>query len=314
MLKLLAYVGRKKSTALVVSVIIAILLPALGQWLKPYVTQAVFGLLVVAFIRIDYCDLKACLKKPKLILLATIWTTLLIPLLIVLLCLATGIKALNPDLFLGLTLQAIASPMTATPAIAVMMGLDGTLIMITLISSTLVVPFSAALIVWLFGLDISLTATALGLKLFSILSMAALLGIFIRKALGGKIVKARTTEMDGINILFLFVFVCAVMGGLGLQLLTQPQLVLSMTILAFFIFFVLMLVTFFIFKGSGRQSAFALAILASQRNMGLMLAGTSGLVPELTWLYFAVSQFPLYLSPIILKSVMRRLKVDNQIS
>jgi BASS family bile acid:Na+ symporter len=37
--------------------------------------------------------------------------------------------------------------------------------------------------------------------------------------------------------------------------------------------------------------------MSAQRNMGLMLAATGGAVPELTWLYFAIAQFPIYLSP-----------------
>ncbi len=32
--------------------------------------------------------------------------------------------------------------------------------------------------------------------------------------------------------------------------------------------------------------------MVSQRNMGLMLAATNGVLPGTTWLYFALSQFP----------------------
>jgi hypothetical protein len=41
--------------------------------------------------------------------------------------------------------------------------------------------------------------------------------------------------------------------------------------------------------------------------MGLMLAATDGVLPGTTWLYFALSQFPIYLSPQLLKPVVRRL-------
>jgi hypothetical protein len=36
--------------------------------------------------------------------------------------------------------------------------------------------------------------------------------------------------------------------------------------------------------------------MASQRNMGLLLAATGGALPDFTWLYFALAQFPVYLS------------------
>jgi hypothetical protein len=41
--------------------------------------------------------------------------------------------------------------------------------------------------------------------------------------------------------------------------------------------------------------------------MGLMVAATGGALPGLTWLYFALSQFPIYLSPQLLKPIVGRL-------
>ena len=48
--------------------------------------------------------------------------------------------------------------------------------------------------------------------------------------------------------------------------------------------------------------------MVSQRNMGLMLAATEGVLPGTTWLYFAMSQFPIYLSPQLLKPLANRLR------
>ena len=48
-------------------------------------------------------------------------------------------------------------------------------------------------------------------------------------------------------------------------------------------------------------------LAAGSRNMGLMLAAAGSAVPELTWLYFAVAQFPIYLMPAMLKPLARRL-------
>jgi hypothetical protein len=38
-----------------------------------------------------------------------------------------------------------------------------------------------------------------------------------------------------------------------------------------------------------------------------MLAATDGVLPGLTWLYFALCQFPIYLSPQLLKPIVRKL-------
>ena len=60
-----------------------------------------------------------------------------------------------------------------------------------------------------------------------------------------------------------------------------------------------------------RERAFALGLVVSQRNMGLMVAATDGLLPGLTWLYFGLSQFPIYLSPQLLKPVVRKLSAPK---
>jgi BASS family bile acid:Na+ symporter len=52
--------------------------------------------------------------------------------------------------------------------------------------------------------------------------------------------------------------------------------------------------------------------MVSQRNMGLMLAAMGGVLPDLTWLYFALSQFPIYLSPQMLKPFVRRPRRDRE--
>jgi BASS family bile acid:Na+ symporter len=45
--------------------------------------------------------------------------------------------------------------------------------------------------------------------------------------------------------------------------------------------------------------------------MGLMLAATEGALPGTTWLYFALAQFPLYMSPQLLRPLARQ-KTDAE--
>jgi BASS family bile acid:Na+ symporter len=57
---------------------------------------------------------------------------------------------------------------------------------------------------------------------------------------------------------------------------------------------------------AGRSAALALGLAVGSRNMGLMVAAVGGAVPELTWLYFAVAQFPIYTLPHLLKPLAHR--------
>ena len=72
--------------------------------------------------RVDVAALRDHLRRPGIVLAATAWTTLGVPLISGVSCLATGLDVRSPDLFLALMLQAVASPMMAAPALAAVMG------------------------------------------------------------------------------------------------------------------------------------------------------------------------------------------------
>ena len=141
----------------------------------------------------------------------------------------------------------------------------------------------------------------LALKLFAILAGAAIVGFSLRRFLGVKIIERHRDRIDGFNVLVLFVFVAAIMESLGARVLMAPMISVAFASIAFMVFFVILFLTIFLFRSFGWKKAFALGFMVSQRNMGLMLAATGGALPELTWLYFALSQFPIYLSPHLLR-------------
>jgi len=76
---------------------------------------------------------------------------------------------------------------------------------------------------------------------------------------------------------------------------------LALAVLAFLVFLTILAVTTLVFIAAGRREALAIGFMTAQRNMGLMLAATGGAIPDIAWLYFALSQFPIYLSPLLLK-------------
>lgn len=304
---MLAWLGRQGTRAVAALVVIGIALPALGAMLKPYVTEAVFLLLCIAFLRVDVTAFKAYVRRPAIVLAATAWTSFAIPILFGVSCLAAGLDQQAPDLFLALMLQAIASPMMAAPALAALMGLDATLALVTLITSTVLIPFTAPVFALVFvGPNLSISPLALAVKLFAILAGAGLTGLIVRRVLGVAAIERQKERINGLNILILFVFVAAVMGSVGARFLASPMHTIALAALAFMVFFAILFLTAFLFLPAGRERALALGLLASQRNMGLMLAVSGGALPDLTWLYFALSQFPIYLSPQLLQPLARR--------
>jgi predicted Na+-dependent transporter len=306
LVRALAWLGRQGTRALATLVFIGIAVPPLGALLKPFVTEAVFLLLVVSFMRVDLAALRAYMRRPGIVLAATAWSTLILPLLIGVICLAAGLDKQSPDLFLGVMLQAVASPMMASPAVAMLMGFDATLVLITLVTSTALVPFSAPVFAYMFFGDVlTLSPLALGAKLFAILAGSLLVAAIIRRIVGVAAIERYRDPIDGLNLFFLLVFVTAVMGTVAGSFLAHPLRIMAILIFAFAAFFALFGVTVLVFRRFGRERALALALMVSQRNMGLMVAATQGALPAGTWLYFALCQFPIYTAPQLLRPMVR---------
>lgn len=302
----LAWLGRQGTRALAAMVFIGIALPPLGALLKPFVSEAVFALLVLAFLLVEPAALRVHVARPALVLAISVWTMVALPALLGCAYWLLGLDLRSPDLYLALILQATASPLMSSPAIAALLGLDAALVLSGMVVCTALVSLTAPLFARAFvGESLTLSPLALGLKLFAMLAGAALLAAIIRKFAGRDRIARQRERIDGLNVIVLFVFVAALMGDIGARTYAEPMLVLGLILLSFALTLGPLALTVAVFAGAGRRQAFALGLMASQRNMGLMLAAAGGALPELTWLYFALAQFPIYLLPQMLKPLAR---------
>jgi len=304
----LAWLGRQGTWAVAALLFLGIAVPPIDALLKPFVTEAIFVLLCVAFLRADPMALRTYLGGPGIILAAAGWTTIVIPALLGATFLGLGLAERSPDLLLALMLQVVASPMMAAPAFAALMGLDANLVLATLVVGSALIPVTAPLLALAFiGPALALSPLLLGLKLFAILAGSALVALTLRGIVGLTAITRYKDEIDGVNILVVFVFVAAVMEHVAARFIARPLAMMGLGALAFLVYFAVLGLTVIVFAAAGRERAFALGLMASQRNMGLMLAATGGALPDVAWLYFALCQFPIYLSPLLLKPLVRRL-------
>lgn len=303
----LAWLGRQGTRALALSVFIGIALPPLAAVLKHVFVEALLALLALAFLRVEPASLIAQFRKPGIVIAASLWTLLAVPLMICAAASAFGLPQLSDTLYLALLLQAVAPPVIGSPALAALLGLDAALSLATLIVATAASPLSVPLLTALFtdgALDIA--PLWLGLKLFAMLAGTALAAAAIRKVMGAKGVRRRSESIDGLSVIALFVFAIGLMDGVALHILARPLLVAGLTAFVFGLALLLIVITCLIFARTGRSSALALGLAVGSRNMGLMVAAVGGSIPELTWLYFAVAQFPIYTLPYLMKPLVHR--------
>jgi BASS family bile acid:Na+ symporter len=272
--------------------------------MKPAFTPSVFVLLCLAFLRVEPGALRRRFARPAVVLAAVAWMMVATPLVCGPLLAALG---LDRGLLVALTFQVAAPPVVASSALAALMGLDAALALAVLAACAAATPATAAVFAALFlGGATDVSPIELGVRLFAMLGGAAGLAMLIRYAAGQPWVERQSERIDGLSVIALFVFAVAVMDGVVAQAAENPLLVLGLIALALTTSLVLGATTALVFWRAGRTVALTLALAAGLRNLGVMVAATGGRVPELTWLYIAMAQFPVYLLPHLLKTALAR--------
>jgi hypothetical protein len=303
----LSLAGRHGTLVAAVSVFVGLAIPGLAAACKPYLGEAIVVLLTLAFLRVDPSELFPHFTRPGLVALATLWAMLLVPTVLGTGFLAFGLDQSMPGLYFMLVLQMSAPGLMSSPALAGLLGLDVALTLATLIVSTAITPLTASLFTHVFLGTALASPFGFGLRLFLIIAGCALAAAIIRRVAGSTFIAAQRERIDGLSVIAMFMFAVAAMDGVADHFRSNPLLVIELTALAFALALGLIAVTALVFLRAGRARAFAIGLIAGNRNIGLMLAASGFAVPDVAWLYFALAQFPIYLLPHLLKPLVRRL-------
>jgi hypothetical protein len=307
----LALVGRKGTLVVAGSLFVGLAVPGLAALCRPFLGEAIIFMLALAFLRVDPTELRHHFTQPGLIAAATLWVMLVTPALLGVLFLTFGLDKSMPGLFFMLVLQMAAPGLMSSPALAALMGLDVALTLASLVVCTAITPLTASLFSHVFLGSALASPYAFGLKLFAIIAGSALAAAVIRRIAGRAWVEAQRERIDGLSVLAMFMFAVAAMDGVADHFRADPMLVIKLTGLAFALALGSIALTALIFLRVGRARALAIGLIAGNRNIGLIMAATGFLVPDVAWLYFGLAQFPIYLLPHLLKPLARRLVVGD---
>ncbi|OYX14179.1 MAG: hypothetical protein B7Z15_04805 [Rhizobiales bacterium 32-66-8] len=305
-LRALAAIGRQGTRAVALSVFIGLAVPPLATLAKPLLLPSILALLVLSFLRTDVTRLRTNRQMAPL-LLAVLWIMGILPA-----AFGYAVSTLFPPsdngLMLALVMQAAAPPIMSTAAFAALLGFDATLSLAVMVLSMLVAPMSAPILVEAFTDGaLQLDTLALGARLGLVLCGTAAVGFGLRWWVGAERVTRGRDPLNGCNVLLLLLFAVAFMDGVAAKMLSDPLFMAGLTALTFLVSLVAMFGTMLVFRAAGRGQDLMLGFAAGHRNLGLMVAATGGLLPETTWLYVAVAQFPVYLFPFLLRPLARRL-------
>ena len=189
-----------------------------------------------------------------------------------------------------------------------LLGLDGELALLAVLSATLLMPATLLLVLFgLLGLEAEIALTDFLLRTALFIGLPVLLAWIIRRVAPPGWTDINARQIDGGMVVMLVLVAFAIMDGVAAQLLEDPALGAAIVALAFVVNIALHVASAAAFWWMGRHAAITMAVACGNRNLIIMLVILgNALGPEFA-LYVALGQFPIYLMPVAIKPVVRRL-------
>jgi bile acid:Na+ symporter, BASS family len=113
---------------------------------------------------------------------------------------------------------------------------------------------------------------------------------------------ARRRSIDGAGVVCYFIFAVAAMDGVSHAIMTRPLVVAAFLGAAFAVSFACLFLSWAALRWMAPGDRLMFGYASGQRNMGLLIVTLGAGVPETTFLFFALAQFPIYLLPQMLRS------------
>jgi predicted Na+-dependent transporter len=303
--RLLAASSRSGKTLLALAILGGILLPPAAHLLRGLVPVAVVGLSTLVLLRVDVPATLAQLRWP--VRLAAVLTVQMLacPMLA---WAVTQALPLGLGIADAVVLFATGPAIVSAPAYARLLGLDAELSLLGALVGTLLVPLTAPPIAWaLTDLDLAIGMGAFVARLATVVGMPLLLSLIIRRIAGATRLDVLGPTLDGLTVWLLVAFGVGVMDGVGARLLAEPAWVLKAMLVACVASAGLNLATAAVLLPFGTQVAATAGMLSGFRSMALYLAVLPATADPRVALFFGLYQIPLYVGPLIMMPIYRRL-------
>ncbi|MFL1462326.1 hypothetical protein ACI6QG_09000 [Roseococcus sp. DSY-14] len=306
MRRFLEWSAHRGAALLAGGIFVGLFVPPLASAMRDVVTPVVFCLMTLVLLRVDPAQVLAWLRRPVLVGLLLLWLLAACPVLAWAACAALGFEG---PLAAALVIMATGCAATSSPAFARLVGLDGEISLVAAVLSTLLVPFTAPpLALGLMGIDLAISLPGLMLRLALLVGLPLLLSIGIRRVVAPAALARWGRAVDGAVVLLVVLYGFGVMDGILARMLEQPGFVLGGIALAFAGAFALNLATALAFAPFGGRVALSAGLLSGNRNMALYLAVLPAATDASILMFFALCQFPLFLSPFLLRPAYARLR------
>ncbi|KKJ76143.1 hypothetical protein WH95_14205 [Kiloniella litopenaei] len=308
---LFAGIGNRASVILALSLPLCAFLPSkVSEVLLPYMGGIIIGLITVAMIRVDLSRVLGHLKSPIALLVVLVALMLVFPLGV---DLVARHFSLDTTIHIALVLVACAPPLGSAPNLAYLLKLDGELVFNITLAGTAIIPLTAPFIIGMtLGDQMAFDQWALFQKLLITVGSSFLIAVIVRKMLGRERIKRSGLQLDGISTVIMVVFVATAMAGVSVTIENDPVYMVFLFAIAVvsnfgaqFLFSVLGLLVrsmvgrFSSSRGIKVESVLSFAMVAGNRNLGLVAAVIPIVFLQEILPFLALYQIPIYLTPLI---------------
>ncbi|MBC7634496.1 MAG: hypothetical protein H7251_02725, partial [Acetobacteraceae bacterium] len=153
--------------------------------------------------------------------------------------------------------------------------------------------------------DLAISLQAFAGRLVLVVGLPLLLSMVMRRVIGAVRLAPHGPAVDGAVVWLVIIYGIGVMDGLAARLLVDPWWVAQALAAAVVADFGLNLITTLVLAPFGWREAASAGMLSGNRNMALYLAVLPAAADSRLALFFALCQFPLFLSPFLLRPVYR---------
>lgn len=306
-------IARNAQWVLVAGLVGGIAFPAAAGVLRPHIPEMVAVILFISALRIEVSALHVSRRQALADVAVVLMLQLVTPLFVFAILTALPVPELWRDI---LTVVYAGASISGAPAFAMLMGLDGARAMRLLIIGTTLMPLTSFPILSL--LPNVATETSLwlvSLKLLGLIGIAGIAALLFRRPVTSALGERAPQILNGLNTLALAIFVLALMDAIQPVLLTDPIRVFWVLLIACVANLGAQVLHATIItlraRAQGRfptASELTPAIPSGNRNLALFLAALPVGVTAPWLLFIGCFQVPMYLTPLVMRPLLRWLQ------
>ena len=286
-------------TLLIVGVLAGLAFPALAEAARPAMAASIFVIVLGTLLRVNAADFMRTLRQPRFSVLLPAVVMLVCPVLV---GQAAGLAGIGPELALAMVLAVCAPPSGGTAAVARMLGLDATIPLAVTLLSMALAPLSVPLLAaWFAG--IAFDPVELALRLFVLTAGAGGVALLLRQRAPAAL-ERHAGLVDGLVLVALLIFATSTMAGVRAQIEAEPMAALVCIALAFACNLALQGLGVVLLPGT-LSERLGIGLILGNRNVGLVWSALGASASPTMALFFAATQFPIYMTPRLIAFLIR---------